>query len=144
MNVESILKEKGRDVATIAPEVNIGQAISLLRRLRIGALVVSGDGKNAVGILSERDIIHALAEHGTKLLDLSVSNLMTREVVTCTPENSIAELMMQMTERRIRHIPVIDKGRLAGIVSIGDVVKSRLGEVEGEANSLRQFITGSN
>jgi len=140
MNVESILKTKGRAVQTIAPGASIVEAISLLRSKSIGALVVSRDGRSVDGILSERDIVHGLADRGTDCIALPVSALMARHVVTCAPDDSIAELMTQMTERRIRHLPVIENGRLVGIVSIGDVVKIRLDEVESEATSLREFI----
>jgi CBS domain-containing protein len=143
MNVETILKGKGRTVVTIAPEARIGEAVALLRRARIGAVVVSGDGSRVSGILSERDIVHALADRGAAVIDEPVSALMSRHVFTCTPQDSIAELMAQMTERRIRHLPVVEGGRLSGIVSIGDVVKSRLDEVEYEATSLRQFIASA-
>jgi CBS domain-containing protein len=143
MNVEAILKGKGRAVATIAPNASIGEAVDLLRAKGIGALVVSSDGANVAGILSERDIVHALAARGAGLLELPVSALMTRHVFTCKPGDSIAELMAEMTERRIRHLPVVENGRLAGIVSIGDVVKNRLDEIEAEASSLRQFITSA-
>jgi CBS domain-containing protein len=143
MNVESILKAKGRSVTTIAPEASVGDAIDLLRKKGIGAVVVSNDGNTVAGILSERDIVHALAERGPVFLDLPVSALMTRHVFTCRPADSIADLMAEMTERRIRHLPVVENGRLVGIVSIGDVVKNRLDEVESEASSLRQFITSA-
>ena len=143
MNVEAILNGKGRSVMTIAPEASIGDAVDLLRQKGIGALVVSSDGAAVAGILSERDIVHALAERGAGLLALPVSALMTRHVFTCKPGDSIAELMAEMTERRIRHLPVVANGRLAGIVSIGDVVKNRLDEIEAEASSLRQFITSA-
>ena len=143
MNVETILKGKGRSVATIAPDATIREAVDLLRRKGIGAIVVSSDGAIVAGILSERDIVHALAERGTELLALPVSVLMTRHVFTCKPGDTVAELMAQMTERRIRHLPVLENGRLAGIVSIGDVVKHRVDEVEEEASSLRQFITSA-
>ncbi len=143
MNVETILKAKGRSVATIAPAETVRAAVELLRSKGIGALVVSGDGERVDGILSERDVVHALAERGAQLLDLPVSALMTRHVFTCKPGDGIAELMAEMTERRIRHLPVVENGRLAGIVSIGDVVKNRVDEVEAEASSLRQFITSA-
>jgi CBS domain-containing protein len=143
MNVETILRNKGRAVVTITPEESIGDAIALLRQKGIGALVVSRDEVAVDGILSERDILHALADHGIRVLGLAVSALMTRRVFTCTPRDSIAELMALMTAQRIRHLPVLEDGALAGIVSIGDVVKSRLDEVEWEASSLRQFIAGA-
>jgi CBS domain-containing protein len=141
MNVETILKTKGRSVVTTAPNATIREAVELLTRKGIGAVVVSpGDGVIA-GILSERDVVHALADRGAALLDLPVSALMTHHVFTCGPNDGIAGLMAEMTERRIRHLPVMEGGRLAGIVSIGDVVKNRLDEVEEEASTLRQFIT---
>ena len=101
------------------------------------ALIISPDGKSVIGILSERDILHALAEHGTALLALKAEDLMTREVVTCSREDTLQSVMVKMTQRRIRHLPVVEQGQLAGIVSIGDAVKSRLEEVELEANVLR-------
>jgi CBS domain-containing protein len=104
---------------------------------------VSEDGTGVDGILSERDIVRSLAEHGTALLSLPVEDLMTRRVITCGPEDTVEELMSLMTERRIRHLPVLDGGRLCGLVSIGDIVKNRLEEVEYEATSLRSFIAGS-
>ena len=143
MNVEAILKGKGRSVMTIAPTATDPDAVDLLREKGIGALVVSSDGATVAGILSERDVVHALADRGAGLLALQVSALMTRHVFTCQPGDSIDELMAEMTERRIRHLPVIENGRLAGIVSIGDVVKNRLDEIEAEASSLRQFITSA-
>jgi CBS domain-containing protein len=143
MNVESILRTKGRAVQTITPGTRIADAITQLRRKGIGALVVSEDGRNVDGILSERDIVHALADRGTDIGELPVSALMVRHVFTCAPGDSIADLMIQMTERRIRHLPVVEAGRLVGIVSIGDVVKIRLDEVESEASSLREFIASA-
>lgn len=143
MNVEAILRTKGRAVETIAPEATIREAVGLLKRRNIGALVVSRDGKRVDGILSERDIVHALDDRGTGLLDIEVRGLMSARVFSCTPADSIADLMAQMTERRIRHLPVIEAGELKGIVSIGDVVKTRLDEVVDEATSLRSFIAGA-
>ena len=143
MNVEAILKTKGRSVVTIGPNATIGEAVDLLSRKGIGAVVVSDDGVRVAGILSERDIVRALAETRGAVLETPVSALMTRHVLTCRADDSIADLMAEMTQRRIRHLPVLDGGRLSGIVSIGDVVKSRLDEVETEASSLRQFITSA-
>ncbi len=142
MNVQTILHTKGRAVATISPRDTVGAAIDLLISRNIGALVASEDGENVVGIISERDIVHALGRRGTDLLSLTVAEVMTRPVVTCVPADSIAELMAEMTNRRIRHLPVVDDGRLCGIVSIGDLVKNRLDEIEYEAKSLRSFIAG--
>jgi CBS domain-containing protein len=143
MHVEAILKGKGRAVATIAPDASIADAVDLLTKKGIGAVVVSRDGSDVAGILSERDIVHALAERGGRVLELTVSALMTHHVYTCKPDDTIADLMQQMTDRRIRHLPVVENGRLAGIVSIGDVVKNRVDEVEEEASTLRQFITSA-
>src|SRR5690348_7096587 len=142
MNVETILRNKGGAVATIAPQATIRDATALLRRERIGALVVSSGGNKVEGILSERDIVHGLADRGAALLDMAVEALMTRRVFTCTPRDSVGDLMAMMTERRIRHIPVLTDGMLVGIISIGDVVKHRLDEMEYETSSLRSFIAG--
>jgi CBS domain-containing protein len=143
MNVETILRAKGRSVATIAPDTAVEAALRELAAKSIGALVVSADGSGVAGILSERDIVRALAKHGASLLTMRVSELMTRRVVTCTPDDTVDELMSRMTERRIRHLPVMQDGRLCGMISIGDVVKNRIEEVEFEATSLRSFIVGA-
>lgn len=143
MNVEFILRNKGRNVITIGPDAKVGAAVALLRRHGIGALVVSKDGRSVDGILSERDIVHALADHGDHVLGLDVVQLMSRRVITCKLSDSIADLMALMTDRRIRHLPVVESGGLAGMISIGDVVKNRLDEVESEATSMREFIAGA-
>ena len=143
MNVETILKTKGAVVVTIAPSATISEAVALLSRKRIGALVVSTDGREPLGILSERDIVQGLGQRGASLLDAKVDELMTRSVITCAPQDRLADLMALMTERRIRHLPVLDGGRLAGVVSIGDVVKNRLDEMEWESSSLKTYIAGA-
>ena len=143
MNVHTILRNKGKSVVTIHPDATVERAVAVLRLRGIGALVVSDDGENVVGILSERDIVEAMARHGGELLAVSVREVMTCPVVTCEPGDSVAELMAEMTNRRIRHLPVLRNGRLCGIVSIGDVVKSRLDEIEYEAHSMRSFIAGA-
>jgi CBS domain-containing protein len=143
MNVETILRNKGNSVATIRPDETVGTAVGQLISRYIGALVVSEDGNSVDGIISERDIVHSLADRGTDLLSLKVAEIMTPRVVTCDPSDSVDQLMAEMTNRRIRHFPVVRDGRLCGIVSIGDVVKSRLDEVEYEARSLRSFIAGA-
>ncbi|MGE5268442.1 MAG: CBS domain-containing protein [Thiohalocapsa sp.] len=143
MNVETILRHKGNWVATIGPRATVTEAVEILNRERIGALVVSDDGGGVDGILSERDIVIALARHGSELPTCTVEEVMSRAIVTCTPDDSAGELMAEMTSRRIRHFPVIANGRLCGIVSIGDFVKSRLDEIEFEANSMRSMIAGS-
>lgn len=142
MNVETILRNKGREVATILPDATVEQAVDRLRRAGIGALVVSADDETVEGIVSERDIVSALADCGAELLGRPVAEVMTRRVATCDPGDSVADLMAEMTTRRIRHFPVLRDGVLCGIVSIGDLVKSRLDEIEFEANSMRSFIAG--
>lgn len=143
MTVERMLAGKGRTVVTIQPHRSLGEAIALLAEKRIGALIVS-DGQNPVlGILSERDIVRALATNGAAALQGPVSRHMTAKVVTCTSGASVDELMGTMTEGRFRHVPVVDVGRLVGIVSIGDVVKSRLAEFEAEHQAMREYITTS-
>ena len=143
MNVETILRNKGNWVATIRPDATVADAVDILNKERIGAIVVSEGGTGVDGILSERDIVIALARHREDLLGRSVGEIMTRAVITCDPEDSVGALMAEMTNRRIRHFPVVANGKLCGIVSIGDLVKSRLDEVEFEANSLRSFIVGT-
>jgi CBS domain-containing protein len=143
MNVEAILHGKGRAVATIRPDQTIKAALAELRDRNIGALVVSEDGERVDGIISERDIVHGLADHGSAFLAQGVAEAMTRRVATCDPADSVADLMAEMTNRRIRHLPVVQNGRLVGIVSIGDLVKNRLDEIEYEARSLRSFIAGT-
>ncbi len=141
MNVETILAGKGRDVATIAPDAAIADAVRMLQARRVGAVVVSTDGKVVSGILSERDIVHGLAEHGGALLDRRVGELMTRDVETCAGRDTDQEVLALMTERRFRHLPVVEDGVLAGIVSIGDVVKSRLDGIASEAEAMRDYIS---
>jgi CBS domain-containing protein len=143
MNVETILRNKGNWVATIRPDATIADAVDMLHRERIGAIVVSEDGAGVDGILSERDIVIALAEQAADLLSRTVGEIMTRDVVTCEPGDTVGELMAEMTSRRVRHLPVVADGRLCGIVSIGDLVKNRLDEVEFEAQSLRSFIASA-
>ena len=143
MNVETILRAKGSAVATIRPGETVRAAVKELISRNVGALVVSEDGETVDGIISERDIVHGLADHGAALLALNVADMMTRRVVTCELSDSVDQLMAEMTNRRIRHFPVVQDGRLCGIVSIGDVVKNRLDEVEFEARSMRSFIAGA-
>jgi CBS domain-containing protein len=143
MDVNTILRNKGRSVAMIHSAATIERAVALLRTRGIGALVVSDDGESVDGIISERDIVAGLARYGSDLLNHKVDEVMTQPVVTCSPDDSVADLMAEMTNRRIRHFPVMRNNRLCGIVSIGDVVKSRLDEIEYEAHSLRSFIAGA-
>lgn len=137
MKVASILKIKTTRVVTTPPHTSVATAARKLRDENIGALVVSDDGATVLGIIAERDIVHGLADHGAALLDLPVARLMTRAPVTCTPDDDIESVMRRMTQLRVRHLPVVVGGRLQGIVSIGDVVKHRLDELELEAGVLR-------
>ena len=144
MNVEHILARKGREVRTIEPTASLGDALRRLRRERIGALVVSETGTDLLGILSDRDILDAIADHGTDVLGESVGSAMTAKVFTCSREDRVSAIMALMTDRRIRHVPVVEKdGRLCGMISIGDVVKQRLDEIEGEAAALREYVTSA-
>jgi CBS domain-containing protein len=140
MRIHSILKTKGTFVATIDPSTTVCDASRRLVSNGVGALVVSKDGEHIDGILSERDVARALADHGSDIVDLTVDQLMTAEVMTCRDDDTIDHLMALMTEHRIRHVPVVDDGRLIGIVSIGDVVKHRLGELETETRTLHDYI----
>ena len=140
MQVASILANKGRNVVTARPDSSIPEIAQLLKSKKIGAAVVVDDAAKVVGIISERDLVHGLARHGARLLDMQVGELMTRDVVTCRANLDIDSIMKEMTDSRIRHIPVVEGGRLAGIISIGDVVKHRLDELEDEANQLKRYI----
>ena len=144
MNVEHILARKGREVRTIEPDASLENALQRLRAERIGALVVSTDGARIAGILSDRDILYAIADRGVEVLGESVGGAMTKRVFTCSREDRVSRIMALMTDRRIRHVPVVDEdGRLCGMVSIGDVVKQRLDEIEGEAAALREYVTSA-
>jgi CBS domain-containing protein len=140
MTVKAILSRKGSDVATIAPTANLTEAVKLLAERRIGAVVVTGADNRVAGILSERDIVRALAARGPDALQETVAAVMTRKVSTCTEAETVAVIMERMTEGKFRHLPVVEQGRLAGIISIGDVVKLRVEEIEGESNALREYI----
>lgn len=141
MQVAKILENKGSDVYTIAPNATIEAAISALRDHGIGALVVSSNGVTVEGIVSERDFMHGLADQGAGLLSSPVSSVMTQEVLTCTRQDTSRDLLGHMTERRVRHVPVVENGVLCGMISIGDAVKSRLDEVQHEADALREYIS---
>jgi CBS domain-containing protein len=140
MIVRAILDMKGREVTTIVPEKTLGEAARLLSEQKIGALVVTGADHRVTGIISERDIVKSVAKNGSDALKLAIGNVMTREVVTCGLHDTMAELMSRMTAGRFRHVPVIEHGKLAGIISIGDVMKHRLAEMERESSALRQYI----
>jgi CBS domain-containing protein len=140
MTVKAILADKGGDVVTVEPTANLAVAARLLAEHRIGALVIVGADRRIVGILSERDIVRALAARGAAALDAPVSEVMTRKVVTCRESETVAGIMELMTAGKFRHLPVVDQGRLIGIVSIGDVVKRRLNEIERETAAMRDYI----
>ena len=140
MIVSTILSVKGSNVVTIEPTATLAEASKLLAQHRIGAVLVTGAGERIVGIVSERDIVRALAVHGADALKLPLTDIMTRKVVTCSRADTIAELMERMTGGKFRHLPVLEDGRLVGIVSIGDVVKMRLQEMEHEHNAMRDYI----
>jgi CBS domain-containing protein len=139
MRIADVLRNKGAAVATIAPEATVEELLAGLAEHNIGAMVVVGpDG--VVGIVSERDVVRRLREWGAGLLSRSVSEIMTTVVATCTPQDSVDDLSVLMTRRRIRHVPVFDAGQLAGIVSIGDVVKTRMEELEASQEQLQAYI----
>ena len=140
MQVSAILKDKGSEVVTAGPDTPIAEIVATLKAKGIGAVIIAGAGGTPAGILSERDIVRAMPKHGAKLMTLRASDLMTRKVVTCTPEHSVVEVMKLMTEGRFRHLPVIEDGKLVGVISIGDAVKRRLGELEAEAGDLKSYI----
>jgi CBS domain-containing protein len=140
MIVKDILNSKRGNVVTIKPTADLTAAVQLLAEQRIGAVVILGTDHRIVGILSERDIVRALAEHGPKALNEPVSQVMTRDVKTCTEDDTVEGLMGRMTTGKFRHLPVVQQGKLVGIVSIGDVVKNRVEEVEHEAAELRDYI----
>jgi CBS domain-containing protein len=140
MNVKAILEDKGRAVETIGPDVALTVAIGRLAERRIGALVVTNDDRKVIGILSERDIVRALGEHGASALNQSVRQAMTAKVKLCTEEHTINQVMEIMTTGRFRHLPVEKNGQLDGIISIGDVVKKRIEEVEHEAEEIIHYI----
>ena len=143
MHVASILKEKGRQVHTVSPVTSTRDVTQILAKNRIGAVVVLGQDGVLAGIISERDIIRGLADHGPSVLDLPVAKLMTAAVTTCTPEDTINGMMEVMTQGHFRHVPVIENGLLAGIVSIGDVVKNRVQECQLEVDALRGYVATS-
>ncbi|HLH94968.1 MAG TPA: CBS domain-containing protein [Xanthobacteraceae bacterium] len=140
MNVKSILSLKGNHVVTIEPNATLEAAVAVLAKHRIGALVVLGADQRVIGILSERDIVRTLAELGASALATPLSQVMTRKVVTCSEAETVAGIMERMTVGKFRHVPVIEQDRLVGIVSIGDVVKQRLSEIEHESAALRDYI----
>jgi CBS domain-containing protein len=142
MLIRHILAGKGSDVVTARPDATVTEVAKLLKAKRIGAVVVTDADEELCGIISERDLACGLADHGAALLRMRVGDLMTREISTCSPDDGIDRLMRQMTEGRFRHLPVVEDGRMIGIISIGDVVKHRLQELENEAHMLQDYISG--
>ena len=141
MSVSIILAGKGREVVSVEPNATLASAVALLAEKRIGAVLVLGVDRRIVGILSERDIVRALAERGAGALDEPVSRVMTRKVSTCTENETVPSIMERMTAGKFRHLPVVDsRGQLVGIISIGDVVKHRLHEMERESAAMRDYI----
>ena len=143
MRISDLLRVKGGDVVTVTPDTQVGDLLTVLMEHRIGAVVVSGDGTSVAGIVSERDIVRALAQRGAAVLAEPVTAIYTAEVHSVTPDTPVDEIMRVMTDRRIRHLPVVVDGALCGIVSIGDVVKNRIEELGGERAALTDYITGS-
>lgn len=142
MKLSRILQHKGGTVFTVRPERPILEVVVELEQRRIGAVVVADDKGAMVGILSERDIVHALADKGTDLSRLTAADLMTADVQTCTPEHDVDHVMRKMTAGAFRHVPILDDGRLVGIISIGDVVRARIDELENERAELQRYIAG--
>lgn len=140
MGIAAILNDKGSAVATVTPETSVAAMVAELTSRRIGALLVM-DGDRVAGVVSERDIVRALAGHGGEALALSARDVMTSPVISISPGDSVARAMALMTDRRIRHLPVMDSGKLVGLVSIGDLVKRRIEEIEQEAEALKDYIT---
>ncbi|MGI5490529.1 CBS domain-containing protein [Microtetraspora malaysiensis] len=142
MLIRTVLRRKGTEVVTVPPDATVTELLAVLAERNIGAVVVSEDGLTIIGIVSERDVVRRLADRGAAVFDLPVSAIMTTEVHTCTPEANVDELRRTMTNHRVRHVPVVREGRLAGIVSIGDVVKSSIDELETENEALVGYIRG--
>jgi CBS domain-containing protein len=140
MNVKAILAAKGGDIIDIEPTADLAAAAKLLSAHRIGAVLIRGAGGRLAGILSERDIVRALSEHGLEALTLPVGQVMTRNVVTCSEDDNCASIMERMTAGKFRHLPVVSKGALVGLISIGDVVKQRVEEIERESEAMRDYI----
>ena len=143
MNVEHLLASKGHDIITTQPHRTLAEVVKILAEKGIGAIIVTGANGDLLGILSERDIVRAVARHGAEALEQPVSKHMTAKVVTTTREASVTGVMEMMTSGRFRHVPVMRAGKLEGVISIGDVVKNRLAEIEGEHEALKQYIASA-
>ena len=140
MTVKAILSRKGRDVMTIAPTAQLSEAVKLLSEKRIGAVIVTGADNRVAGILSERDIVRALGERGAAVLEEPVSAVMTRKVINCKQADTVSAIMEMMTLGKFRHLPVVEDGKVVGLISIGDIVKWRVREYETEQEALREYI----
>jgi CBS domain-containing protein len=141
MRISDVIRAKGNAVVTVEPQMDVRTLLGVLAEHGIGAVVVSSDGTTVEGIVSERDVVRALADRGATVISEPVSAIMTGDVKTCPPDAPVVDLMRTMTEGRFRHVPVVSGGKLAGIVSIGDIVKNRVGELETERDSLSRYIT---
>ncbi|MFE3187636.1 CBS domain-containing protein [Nocardia sp. NPDC059240] len=142
MRISEILRRKGSGVVTIAPDATVRELLRVLSAHNVGAVVVSADGAAISGIVSERDIVRRLHSQGASLLDAPVSSIMTAAVHTCSPDDQVETLNATMTQHRIRHLPVLHEGRMVGVVSIGDVVKSQISELETEREALVRYLHG--
>ncbi len=140
MTVSVIVANKGREVVSIEPNASLADAVRLLAQKRIGAAVILGADRRLAGIISERDIVRVLAERGAAVLDEPVSRTMTRKVESCSENETVAQIMERMTQGKFRHMPVVDQGQVVGVVSIGDIVKHRLHEMERESTAMRDYI----
>ncbi|WP_188850655.1 CBS domain-containing protein [Aureimonas glaciei] len=143
MTVRKILEEKGRDVFSMHPNATLVEAAQEMAQRRIGAVVLISDGGDIAGVLSERDIVRMVGTRGPDCLSDSIGSVMTVEVVTCSEETTVNEVMETMTRKRFRHLPVIQGGKLVGMVSIGDIVKRRIEDAEREAEEMRSYISAS-
>jgi CBS domain-containing protein len=144
VNIDTILGVKGRQVHTVTAQLTVGDAMRRMHEARVSCLIVSEDGANPDGIVSDRGLMSVFVEQGTEVLGRPLGEVMTRKLYTCSPGDSVGAIMSVMTERRIRHIPVVDAdGRLCGLVSIGDIVKHHVDEIQREAADLREYISGT-
>ena len=142
MTISSILKSKGGDVVSASPDDSLAAVVDTLHVNRIGAVLVMS-GSRVIGVLSERDVVRALAKHGAGALDMKASDAMTDDVVTAHPADTVEHVMETMTTGRFRHLPIVDDGHLVGIISIGDVVKRRIDDAEHEAQALKEYVAGA-
>ena len=140
MSVTVILSRKGNDIVTLSPDATLGDAVASLARNRIGAIVVTNGDMGVEGIISERDVVRLIGERGVDVLAEPLAGLMTKAVVTCAPDKTVPQIMERMTRGRFRHVPVVSGGKVVGIISIGDVVKYRVEEMERESAQLRDYI----